>query len=181
VRLFVAIDIPDELRDAIENDVVGGLRDRVPGARWTRPEGRHLTLAFLGNVSEDRVGDIRSAVATAASQHEAFEASFDGVGGFPNLRRPRVLWIGIGVGAEPLSALARSVCLALEPLGFPPEDRPLQGHLTLARFKPPKIVDVPAVAVGLDPFAVNEIVLFQSRLHPKGARYEALERFALEG
>jgi 2'-5' RNA ligase len=179
VRLFVAVEIPDDLRDAIENDVVGALRDRVPGARWTRPEGRHLTLAFLGNVSEDRVGDIKKALASTASRNVPFDASFDAVGGFPNLRRPRVLWIGIGAGAEPMSALARALSLALEPLGFPPEDRRFEGHLTLARFKQPKIIEVPAVAAPPDSFPVTEIVLFESRLHPQGARYEARDRFAL--
>jgi 2'-5' RNA ligase len=180
VRLFVAIDVPDELRAAIESDIVDPLRDRVPGARWTRPGGRHLTLAFLGSVDDDRVGEISEALRAPASRHASFEASFEEIGGFPNLRRPRVLWIGVGEGAEPMAALALDIESALEPLGFEPEGRPFQGHLTLARFKEPRAFDVPAAAVQLDRFSVNEIVLFQSRLHPKGARYDVLERFPLD-
>ena len=179
MRLFVAVDVPDELRDAIESDVVGALRDRVPGARWTRPEGRHLTLKFLGNVVDERVTAIGGALRASAAEHASFEASFGEVGGFPNLRRPRVLWIGVVEGAGQLGALARSVESSLEPLGFACEDRPFTGHLTLARFQRPRIVEVPSVAVPLERFPVKEVVLFQSRLHPKGARYEVVHRFPL--
>lgn len=181
MRLFVAIDVPDEIRSAIESEIVDQLRDRVPGARWTRPEGRHLTLKFLGNVDADRVESIGEALRATASRHSSFEASFEVVGGFPNLRRPRVLWIGVGEGAKLMSALAQDVESGLEPLGFEPEGRPFQGHLTLARFKQPRSIAVPEIAVQLNRFAVNEIVLFESRLHPKGARYEAVRRFALGG
>lgn len=180
MRLFVAVDVPDELRDAIETSVVEGLRDRVPGARWTRREGRHLTLAFLGNVDDERVEDIASALGSAASMHAPFDAAFEEIGGFPTLRRPRVLWIGIGAGAEPMSALASSVQDALVPLGFEREDRPFTAHLTLARFPKPRIIEsFPEVTVQLNRFHVNEIVLFRSQLHPKGARYTALERMPL--
>jgi 2'-5' RNA ligase len=181
VRLFVAIDVPDGIRDAIESEIVDQLRDRVQGARWTRPEGRHLTLKFLGNVDDERVGPIGEVLRETASRHASFEAVFAELGGFPNLRRPRVLWIGIGEGAEPMSALARNVESDLEPLGFEPEGRPFQGHLTLARFKEPRVIDVPEVAVQLNRFSVNEIALLQSRLHPKGARYSVVDEFALSG
>jgi 2'-5' RNA ligase len=181
VRLFVAVDVPDDLRDTIESEIVDRLRDQVPGARWTRPEGRHLTLKFLGNVEDDRVPVITEAVRSAAGRHAAFEASFTEIGGFPNTRRPRVLWIGIGEGAEALSALAGSVEAAVEPLGFEPEGRPFRGHLTLARFPKPQRIELPSVVVPPNRFAVGEVTLFQSRLHPKGARYTPLERLPLSG
>jgi len=181
VRLFVAADVPEELRAAIESQIVEPLRDSLPGARFTRPEGRHLTLKFLGNVADERVDEIAGAVREATNGHGAFDASFAEVGGFPNLRRPRVLWIGIGEGADALARLAGSLDTALEALGFAPEDRPFRGHLTLARFKQPKAVDVVVPEVRLRGFPVDEIVLFRSHLHPKGARYEALEWFPLGG
>jgi 2'-5' RNA ligase len=180
VRLFVAVDVPDELRDAIESEVVGPIRDRVAGAKWTRPEGRHLTLSFLGNVDDDRVMEISHALGRAASPHPPFEASFEEVGGFPDMHRPRVLWIGIGEGAEAMSALASSVRDELAPLGFEKEDRPFTAHLTLARFSKPRVIDeFPEVTVQLNRFRVDGVVLFRSQLHPKGARYTALERFPL--
>jgi 2'-5' RNA ligase len=179
VRLFVAADIPDRLRDDIERNVVAPLRDRLPDARWTRPEGRHLTLKFLGNVADERTGEVADAVGAAASGHAPFEASFTEVGAFPNLRRPRVLWIGIGEGAAQFGDIARSLDEHLEPLGFAPESRPFRCHLTLARFKTPASVEMRAVAVPCDTFTVDEVVLFRTHLHPKGARYEALRRIPL--
>jgi 2'-5' RNA ligase len=180
LRLFVAVDVPDDLRDVIESEVVEPLRDRVPGARWTRPGGRHLTISFLGNVEDERMPQIGEALRRAASEHASFDASFEEVGGFPNLRRPRVVWIGIGRGADAMSALATSVQDELAPLGFEKEDRPFTAHLTLARFPKPRVIEeFPEVTVRLNRFRVNEVVLFRSQLHPKGARYTALERCPL--
>jgi RNA 2',3'-cyclic 3'-phosphodiesterase len=179
VRLFVAVDVPDELCDAIERDVVEPMRS-LPGARWTRPEGRHLTLKFLGNVADERVGEMETALASVAPKHESFEASFEELGGFPNLRRPRVLWLGIGEGAEVMARLASDIESAFEPLGFAPEGRPFSPHFTLARFPKPRVIDeIPSVVAPRDRFVVDEVVLFRSQLHPKGARYTALERFPL--
>jgi len=181
VRLFVAVDVPDDIRDAIESEIVGELRDSVPGARWTRGEGRHLTLKFLGNVVEDRVEEIASVLGDIAVRDASFEARFAAVGGFPNVRRPRVLWIGVDEGSAELSELARHVEAGLEPLGFEPEGWAFHGHLTLARFPSPRAIELPDIDVRLRPFRVAEVVLFRSHLHPKGARYEALRRFALGG
>lgn len=180
MRLFVAVDVPEAIKQAIESDVVDVLRDRVPGARWTRPEGRHLTLKFLGNVDDDRVDEICEALASAAAGHSSFQACFEDVGGFPNLRRPRVLWVGIGEGAEPMGVLATDIEGALEGLGFEVEGRSFRGHLTLARFPRPHVIDeLPNVVVPSASFGVAEVVLFQSQLHPKGARYTALRRYPL--
>ena len=180
MRLFVAVDVPAAVKDAIESDVVAPLRDAMPDARWTRREGRHLTLKFLGEVADSSVDAVGEALRAVGG--EAFEAAFEQVGGFPSLRRPRVLWVGIGPGADPMAGLASGVERALSPLGFEAEKRPFQGHLTLARFKRPQpIGELPPVEVPSDVFGVHAFVLFRSQLHPKGARYTALERFALGG
>ena len=116
----------------------------------------------------------------AAARTEGVDAAFDGLGGFPNLRRPRVLWIGVGPGAEGLATLAAAVEDSLRPLGFPGEDRPFHPHYTLARFPKPAVIgELPDVTIPTDRFGVREVVLFRSRLHPKGARYTALERLPL--
>ncbi|HVL81803.1 MAG TPA: RNA 2',3'-cyclic phosphodiesterase [Actinomycetota bacterium] len=176
----MAVDVPDALKEAVERQVVDKLRDRLPGARWTRPDGRHLTLRFLGEVADGRVPDISRALRAAASSQRPFAAAFDRVGGFPSLRRPRVLWVGIGPGATEMAALAASVEGELAGLGYDPEDRPFTAHLTLARFREPRpLGELPAVEVPTDPFRVGEVVLFRSELHPKGARYTALERLPL--
>jgi 2'-5' RNA ligase len=180
VRLFVAVDVPDEINEAIERDIVDVLRPRVQGAKWTRAEGRHLTLEFLGETPEEQLDDIRGALGAAATKLARFDAAFEDVGGFPNLRRPRVLWVGIGEGAEAMQSLAGEVESSLEPLGFEAESRPFTPHFTLARFARPRVIEeISKVTVPSASFPVEEIVLFQSKLHPKGARYTALERFPL--
>jgi RNA 2',3'-cyclic 3'-phosphodiesterase len=176
VRLFVAVDVPASIKDAIDADVVEPLQ-ALEGAKWTRPQGRHLTLAFLGNVDDERVDDV--AAALRGVHHDPFEAAFDAVGGFPNVKRPRVLWVGIGNGRERLASLAASVQVALEPLGFEPERRAFHPHFTLSRFPQPRAQSVPEVEVPQTPFAVDAFCLFRSQLHPKGARYTVLERFTL--
>jgi 2'-5' RNA ligase len=181
VRLFVAVDVPGSVKGAIERDVVDPLRDQVDGARWTSPEGRHLTLKFLGEVPDEVVVDVASVIGPAVATHRTFEARFEKVGGFPNLGRPRVLWVGIGLGKEELASLALAVDQSLEPHGFAREDRPFHPHFTLARFQTPRPVrDLPPICVPQTPFTVEEVTLFRSQLHPKGARYTALERMPLK-
>lgn len=179
MRLFVAVDVPESLKATIEGEVVGSLRDRVEGARWTRPQGRHLTLKFLGNVDDARTDEIADAIRVASERHTGFPAAFSEIGGFPDLRRPRVLWIGLGEGTDEMARLAKQIELELVPLGFEPEGRPFRGHLTLARFPRPRIIDVPEVSAPTERFDVDHVVLFRSQLHPKGARYTAVERFPL--
>lgn len=181
MRLFVAVDPPEEAKAAVE-EVAAALRDRVPGARWTRPEGRHLTLAFLGNVDEDLVGAIGDAVAEAAGGAAPFEVRLArGVGGFPDVRRPRVLWVGVAEGADALGGLAGRVAASLAPLGFEPQEREHHPHLTLARIPRPRPVGalddvrVPPLA-----FRVGEVVLFRSQPQRGGARYTAMRRVSLD-
>lgn len=180
MRLFVAVDVPNDIKEAIEHSVVDVLRPALDGARWTRPEGRHLTLKFLGEVPDDRVEDIASALGSAVPKHRAFDAAFASVGGFPNLERPRVLWVGVGEGADAMTALANDIEEALVPLGFEAEARGFHAHVTLARFpKPGPIGDLPAVDVPRDTFNVTDVHLFRSQLHPKGARYSVIASFKL--
>lgn len=180
MRLFVAADVPGGLKDRIESEVTGPLRAQLPAARWTRPEGRHLTVKFLGEVSPERVPAIEEALRAAAARHEGFEAAFTHIGGFPTLGRPRVLWVGLGPGAEALRGLADDVERELEGCGFERERRAFHAHLTLARFKRPQPIDeLPPIEVPSSTFPMEELTLFQSQLHPKGARYTAVERFPL--
>lgn len=170
MRLFVAIDVPLAIKEAIERDVVSPLREVVPGAKWSRPEGRHLTLKFLGET--EQVDAVTSALEHAVVGHRPFEARFAEVGGFPSLRRPRVLWVGIDRGTEEAVSLAGDVEAALAPLGFAGEQRPFHPHLTIGRIRrPSRIPDVPSVEVPSQVFEVSGITLFRSQLHPHGARY----------
>lgn len=180
MRLFVAIDLPDALKAQ-----VAGLKTSLPGANWPRRETYHLTLRFLGDdIAESRVADIQTAL--AAVRESAFEVTLQGVGRFPpNSKRPaRVLWVGIAPN-PPLNRLQQAVEHAVTSAGFPPDDRPFSGHITLARLKSTR--PEPRVAAFLaryadfraPPFPAADFHLFSSTLTPQGAHYTRLASFPL--
>lgn len=180
LRLFVAVRVPaDHLRTV--DVALGPHRDRFIGARWITLDNQHVTLKFLSWVTDDRLGEIQAAVGGAAAEVEPGRATLTGLGAFPSARRTRVLWVGIDDPAGVMTAAAGALDERLRPLGFEPEERDFHPHLTLARFKVPRPLpdELPDVGAGLDAFDIDEIVLFRSRLHPKGARYEALDAFPL--
>lgn len=182
MRLFVAVEIAGTVGAALEAEVCGPLSETLPGARFTRPEGRHLTLKFLGETEDGRLGAVEAALGRAVDGHGPVELALGELGGFPNLRRPRVVWVGVAGATESLARLAGDVEAELAAVGFPREQRAFRPHLTLCRFRvPEQIGDLPVVDVPDEGFVVSEVVLFRSQLHPEGARYSALARFPLGG
>jgi RNA 2',3'-cyclic 3'-phosphodiesterase len=179
-RLFVALDLREEIREAIRR-LIAQLRGGSKGARWVRPEGMHVTLKFIGYVAEDQVGPIGSALARIRSP-QAVDLRFRGVGFFPNEKRPRVMWCGIE-GSPNLTPLAKDIEGALEPLGIPPETRDFVPHLTLARFSTP--ATMPELARAAAEFESHkfgetretEFHLFESILRPAGAEYSRLASY----
>jgi 2'-5' RNA ligase len=164
-RLFVAVRPPDAVLDA-----VGALAIDTGDGRRTTREQWHVTLQFLGNRADV------DAVATALQglPVPAATARLSGLGAFPNARRARVLWLGVGAGSETFVALAKEVGVRLAPLGHEPEARPFHAHLTLARFKLAAdvrdLVSVGSEVVG-PPWIVDEVTVFESRLQRAGAEY----------
>lgn len=189
MRLFIAVDLSDEVRGAAA--ALGRrLREEIerrasPRASWVAPENMHLTLRFLGEVDEATAAKVKEAV-SAPLAVPAFEVELTGAGAFPPAGRPRVLWIGITRGAADLVAVHDEVETHLAPLAFPREDRPYRAHLTLARFREPAPMDVRGIVdrVALIPVGrcrVFEIVLYQSHLSPTGPTYTAVARGPLGG
>lgn len=195
IRFFIAIELPADLRAAIE-EAQARLK-RVPlGVRvsWARVSNLHLTLQFLGCVEELILPRISQALETVACQHELFNVSVQGAGAFPDKRRPRVLWIGCQDEAGQLKRLAAAVQAAIQPLGFTPEQRPFTAHLTLGRIKPAlsKVEGSPrpddALTRALDSLTnaafgmlrVDAIHLFQSQLHAEGSIYTKLSSHNLK-
>lgn len=180
MRLFVAIDLPSVVREAL-----GRLSPDpdIPDASWTRREAYHLTLRFLGDsIAEARLPGLAQAL--AAIRFPAFEVALRGVGRFPPVARraARVLWVGV----EPtpsLTALYAAVEEAVTGQGFPPADHPFSGHITLARLKSTQ--PHPSVAAFLArhaefralPFVADAFHLFSSTLTPQGAHYTAVATF----
>jgi len=185
MRLFVALELPASVREAL-GEVAARLRRAAgPGARWTDPNGIHLTLKFIGDVSAARLEPIRGALAGIHAA-QPIEAAFRGIGWFPNARHPRVLWAGVEAGSGP-AALAMEIERALEPLGVPRESREFRPHLTLARIKSESGLEGlrrEVELLGRPEFgraSYAEFDLMQSKLHPKGAIYTRVERFAFAG
>ena len=183
MRAFVAIDLAEEVRAALARE-----QSRLKAAcgynrdiRWTRPEGLHLTLKFLGEVEKERVSSVTTAL-EALPRFNAFAVEVQGFGYFPDARRPRVLWVSLEAPAA-LGELAAKVETAVEGLGFARENRPFKPHLTLARFDRPHAPPVLAAAIdgscadSFGRFEVSEFFLFESRLRPGGAEYFKLARF----
>ncbi len=184
MRVFVALDVPDEVRHRI-SEVSAKLARACPQARWARVEGLHVTLKFIGEITPEKVERIKEGLATIRSAVPV-EMSFRGVGFFPNDRHPRVFWVGIAATPN-LAELAADVERRLEPLGFPREQRAFRPHLTLARFQSEEGLErlTEAVrALGAPEFGstrTRELYLYQSRLKPGGAEYVRLAKFDFAG
>ncbi len=183
MRLFVALDIPDEVRRTI-GEMLARLRDLARGARWVPPEGVHVTLKFIGEIPEGRVAAFEEALRGVCGVGIAapVEAKFRGAGFFPNERHPRVFWAGVEASTN-LAKLAGDVDRRLSALGIAAESRGFRPHLTLARFKSedglPRLREE---IKKLEPFDFgsmqsSEFCLFQSQLGPGGAKYTKLAAF----
>jgi RNA 2',3'-cyclic 3'-phosphodiesterase len=180
MRAFIAIELPGSIREALAREQAR-FRALCPDARWTRPEGIHLTLKFLGQTSDQQEAQVKSELGRMEG-FEKFAVRVQGFGFFPGAKRPRVFWAGLEAPPE-LARLAAQVETTLAPIGFPPENRAFRPHLTLARFKiprpQPKLEAL--VAVQGDPllgaFEVSEFFLWESRLLPGGAEYHKVARF----
>ncbi len=186
-RLFVAVDLPQDVREAL-NRLEGDLRRRdLSCLRWVRPEGVHLTLKFLGETPAERVPTIESVLAAAAPVVGPFRLALGTPGTFGGRRGPRVVWLDIVGDAQRLRALQTAVEGAMVEVGFSPEGRDYSPHLTLARVpQPPRPGTAEMISRALaavEPpraeFEVREIVLMRSRLQPGGAVYERLAGFPL--
>jgi 2'-5' RNA ligase len=185
LRLFVALELPQALREELERLGVR-LRKSIAGPlQWVRTEGVHLTLKFLGNVSAGRLAEISQPLAQAAAGSGPLHLCARGLGAFPNLERPRVIWLAVEGDLKPLALLHQEIETSLVPLGFPPEDRPFRPHLTLARVKKtgilkgltPTLNDYRSYEAGR--FTANNLSLIKSDLKPQGAVYTTLASFTL--
>ncbi|MEE9198911.1 MAG: RNA 2',3'-cyclic phosphodiesterase, partial [Dehalococcoidia bacterium] len=135
VRAFIAIELPTPVKRLLGREI-DRLRAALPASmRWVRPDSVHLTLKFLGAIPQEQVPAIVDSLRTACREVGPIRLRTGLLGCFPNLRHPRVLWMGVGGDTEALVALQGRVDSAVEPLGFAREGRPFVPHLTLARAK----------------------------------------------
>jgi 2'-5' RNA ligase len=189
LRLFVALELPDPILAALD-DVQRTLQGKMPTrtVRWVRGEGIHLTLKFLGETPAVQREAITAALAAACAGYPPLTLRAAGLGCFPTSQRPRVIWVGLEGDLERLAALQRAVESALEPLGFRPEGRAFNPHLTLGRLKDASSADVKVVGSVIEGTALgtvgtwtaSAVSLMRSELRPDGARYTCLAHVALE-
>jgi 2'-5' RNA ligase len=131
VRLFLAFNLPSTERNRLWR-ATSALRDADIPVRWTAEESLHVTVKFLGEVAGAKLIEVENAVRRAARQSAPFELRVHGLGGFPNLKRPRVVWVGVDAH-EAITRAHENVEQALSPLGFEREDRDFHPHVTLGR------------------------------------------------
>ncbi len=184
IRCFVAIEIDDAIRKELSS-VIEELKPSGTGIRWVRPENLHLTLKFLGEVSEERIPEIEEVLNRVAAQLEHFTLRVKGTGTFPEKKRPRVIWAGVESSGQ-LFQLQKAIEKALFELGFKEEEREFTGHITLGRVKEfsdqqrllPILLRFKEKEFGI--INVREFVLMKSELHPDGARYERIGVYMLK-
>jgi 2'-5' RNA ligase len=185
-RSFIAVELSAEIAAGVRR-VQAGLRERLAGVSWTRPEGIHLTLQFLGDVDPDRIEGIASKAEQGVKAIAPFTIGVRGCGGFPNARRPRVIWIGIDDPRGALKELQAKIEQGMEEMGFAREERAYTPHLTIGRLRSGKGGGEVAPAIeamkgcDLGSMEVREICLFRSQLKPTGAEYTKLKVIPLTG
>ncbi|NIQ02969.1 MAG: RNA 2',3'-cyclic phosphodiesterase [Nitrospinaceae bacterium] len=186
IRTFIAIDVPPKVLEAI-TDVQNRFKSLGLHASWVRPGNIHLTLKFLGDIDPSQVPGIKDSLAPALSRLAPCQLALDGVGVFPDFKRPRVLWLGLRDEQGNLKALHTALEEVLEKLGFPAEHRRFSPHLTLARIKSPKgkkelrreLERLNDQGIDPNPFQADSVKWYKSQLTPKGSIYTVLEHFNL--
>jgi RNA 2',3'-cyclic 3'-phosphodiesterase len=180
VRAFVAVFPPPEIRAAALARALETVRDPGERMRWIKPENVHLTLKFLGNIREEVLDDLCGALEETCERYAPFDVGVMGLGAFPSTRRARILWAGVGVGSERLSALAMGIDAALVPLGFQHEKRPYTPHLTLGRMRGrPASLDLSQDTEEFGSFRLRRVELTESTLSAEGAVYRPVQGFVL--
>jgi len=186
IRSFLAIELPKPILRKIE-EVQGDLRSTRADVRWVNPEKIHLTLKFFGNIEESRIELIFKSIEEPIRNTLPFSLEVRGVGAFPHLRNPRVIWMGLVDGREVLVSFQKQIETQLEKIGFQPEDRPFHPHLTLGRMKSSRGKEE---LVGrmerhkeeeFGDFQVERVILFKSDLKPSGPIYTLLKEIKLGG
>ena len=181
MRVFIAIELPEAVRQKLA-DLESELSPVTTSARWVAPEAIHLTLKFIGELSESRLDVIDRALAGLA--WKPFQVSVQGVGFFPGARSPRVFWAGLA--ASTMAGLAQEIDTRLERFGFDREKRAFRPHVTLARARDTRL-DAALVEsarrfeeIDCGSFSVDRCCLIQSTLKPAGAVYTRLKEYILD-
>jgi len=184
IRTFIAIELPAKLKQAADKLIVQ-LKMENSEIRWVRAANLHFTLRFLGDIEQNLVAELADRINTNLAELKPFPLRLSGLGCFPNIKRPRVIWLGGDGDLETLNKLAHQVESACLEGGFSKADKPFSAHLTIGRIKDPhgleSFIDyLSGIKFESDEFEVNEVVVFKSDLSPRGPTYTALAKIKLD-
>ena len=185
MRVFVAVELPEEVKNQIAS-VQDEFKKIPTQVSWVKQGNIHVTLKFLGEVEEEKMKEVFTAAERGCKGTKKFRMSLKGLGGFPNLNRPRVIWVGTASGEKELCELQGRVETELEKVGFPREDRKFTAHFTIGRVRFPKGIEqlaekVEKTGFTSSEFTVEQVVVMQSQLNPAGSIYTPLKQIPLEG
>jgi RNA 2',3'-cyclic 3'-phosphodiesterase len=179
IRTFIAIELPEKIIYAIRK-VQEEIKSYGLKIRWVHPDNIHLTLKFLGDIKEADTEKVAKAVSESVTGYPPMSLAVKGIGVFPGIKNPRVLWLGISKQLDLLTALQRTLDEKLEAMGFPKEKRPFRGHLTLGRIKsiidPKTLHDVlkEFIRFESESFFADRIIVYKSDLKSSGPVYTKL-------
>jgi len=191
IRAFIAIELSDPIKVSLSS-LIAKLRSKehhsAKYVKWVDPKGMHLTLKFLGNIAPDQVPRIIETITPSTQSLSPLKLQLGKLGAFPNLQRPRVIWVAVTGEVKPLITLQQDVEQALAPLGFPPEGRSFSPHLTLGRLReqatPMERSSIGSIISATEfeggpTLEVDQIFLMRSTLTPSGAIYNHLASIKL--
>jgi RNA 2',3'-cyclic 3'-phosphodiesterase len=179
IRTFIAVEIPENIASAIRK-LQQGLEGYGIDMRWIRYENIHLTLKFLGDVQAVDIDNISKAILRTVDGIASISLKAKGIGVFPGIKRPRVLWVGLAGQLEVLMQLQKTLDSNLKDIGFSQETRPFKGHLTIGRIRAKMNTKKFGEALmafrnfETETFIADKIILFKSELKPQGAVYTHL-------
>jgi 2'-5' RNA ligase len=179
IRTFIAIELPEKIIYTIKK-VQEEIKSYGLKIRWVRPENIHLTLKFLGDTKAADTENVARAVSESVTDYPPISLAVKGIGVFPGIKRPRVIWLGVSNQLDVLTTFQKTLDEKLEAIGFPKENRPFRGHLTLGRIKskidPKKLNDALKEFTRFESehFLADRIILYKSDLKPNGPVYTKL-------
>ena len=178
IRTFIAIPVPESVF-VLQGNLKNTIEKKTGKVRWMKRDQLHLTLKFVGDTPEESIDDVRGVMQKVANKMTPFKIIIQGVGCFPKIERPHVMWVGLDGAIDKLNQLVTAVHDGLHPLGFPREEKEFHPHITMARAKYPQ-KKTPDISSFLNttydpiPFRIEKIQFISSELFPNGPVYTIL-------
>ena len=179
-RVFIAINLPQNVKDSLARDIdVLKNKDTDGVVNWVDPDLLHLTLNFLGNIDEPRIGAVNGVLSIIVPQYQSFALETDGLGTFPEVGDPRVIFVKVPDIAGMCPKIQQGLGEGLTKNGFVLTDRPFRAHVTIGRVRDGHTFQLPQVIFNRQIFNVASLDIMASELTPNGPKYTLIEKFHL--